>query len=329
MVQMSDETSSPRISSPPPAEPAGPDMSEISSLRKEVVEARNLIIKTDNLLKNLHAELKQMGRRHDEQDKRHWATSVTAYIAFVLLAGAGAIAYARAEVRTAREEAQANEARAVALQKDAEKIKVTDQVRRDASEKALRVYDLLATEKEGPGLNQAMAQAMHLDRSQVSALESKAIDDRAAGMKARLAESALAAGTKAFRQQDWKGVSELLGRYVELEPRVTDAQVWYHLGSARIQPTEDQGAVVPLENFLKNTGGTKTAQYAGLLLGQAYEETNNPTKAKEAYERAERLYPGSEFAPMIRSRLHRLGANTGPLSPTPPPPQTASAPKPQ
>ena len=93
---MSDETSSPRISSPPPAEPAGPDMSEISSLRKEVVEARNLIIKTDNLLKNLHAELKQMGRRHDEQDKRHWATSVTAYIAFVLLAGAGAIAYARA-----------------------------------------------------------------------------------------------------------------------------------------------------------------------------------------------------------------------------------------
>src|SRR5438132_4237794 len=256
MMRMSEESSTPRISTPPAAEH---DAGEFAILRKEIIEARNLVIKTDNLLKNLHAEMKKLGMKQEEQEKRHWMTSVTAYVAFAVLAGVGAIAYARAEVRTARDEAQANESRAVTLQKDAEKIKASDQVRRDASEKALRVYDLLGTEKEGPGLNQAMAQALHLDRSQVSALESKAIDDRAAGMKARLAESALAAGTKAFRQQDWKSVSELLGRYVELEPRVTDAQVWYHLGSARIQTKEYQGAVVPLENFLKNTGGTKTA----------------------------------------------------------------------
>src|SRR3954471_2498927 len=102
---MSDETSFPRLSHPP--EPTSQD-GDISLLRKEVIEARNLVIKTDNLLKNLHAELKLMGRKHEEQEKRHWATSVTAYIAFAVLAGAGAIFYARAEVRTAREEAQAN-----------------------------------------------------------------------------------------------------------------------------------------------------------------------------------------------------------------------------
>src|SRR4051812_41317733 len=182
MRMMSDETSSPR-SVPPEA--SGQD-GDISALRREVIEARNLVIKTDNLLKNLHAELKQMGRKHEEQEKRHWMTSVTAYIAMAVLAGAGAIAYARAEVRTAREEAQANEARAAALQKDAEKIKAADLVRRDASAKALHVYDLLGSEKEGPALNQAMTQALHLDRAQVSPLESKAIDDRAAGMKQKI-----------------------------------------------------------------------------------------------------------------------------------------------
>jgi hypothetical protein len=46
---MSDETSSPRSVSHP--EPAGQD-GDISALRKEVIEARNLVIKTDNLLKN-------------------------------------------------------------------------------------------------------------------------------------------------------------------------------------------------------------------------------------------------------------------------------------
>src|SRR3954462_12942427 len=137
MRMISDETSTPR--SVPPDLP-GQD-GEISALRREVIEARNLVIKTDNLLKNLHAELKQMGRKHEEQEKRHWMTSVAAYIAFAVLAGVGAIAYANAEVRTARNDAQANEARAAALQKDAEKIKATEQSRRETSERALRVYD--------------------------------------------------------------------------------------------------------------------------------------------------------------------------------------------
>ena len=187
------EESSPR-SVPPVAELS--DAGEIALLRKEVIEARNLIIKTDNLLKNLHAELKQMGRKHEEQEKRHWMTSVTAYVAFAVLAGVGAIAYARAEVRTARDEAQSNESRAAALQKDAEKIKSADLTRREASEKALRVYDLLGSEKEGPGLNQAMSQAMHLDRAQITSLEGRAIDDRAAGMKQKIADAALNAGQR-------------------------------------------------------------------------------------------------------------------------------------
>jgi tetratricopeptide (TPR) repeat protein len=322
-MPMTDETSSPR-SVPPHVETGGRD-GDLSGLRKELIEARNLVIKTDNLLKNLHAELKQMGRKHEEQEKRHWMTSVTAYIAFAVIAGAGAIAYANAEVRTARSDAQANEARAAALQKDAERIKAADQTRREASDKALRVYELLGSEKEGAGLNQAMTQAMHLDRGQMSALEARAIDDRAAGMKRQLAEAARTAGESAFRRQDWKGASQDLGRYVELEPKVTDGMIWYHLGSARIQTKEYQGAVHPLEAFLKSTGGTKTAQYAGLLLGQAYEEVGNATRAREVYERALSLYPGSEFATQLRNRLKRLAAATAPLGT---PPATAAAPKP-
>src|SRR5438094_660395 len=79
---------------------------------------------------------------------------------------------------------------------------------REASDKALRVYELLASEKEGAGLNQAMTQAMHLDRGQMSALEARSIDDRAAGMKRQLAEAARSSGESAFRRQDWKAASQ-------------------------------------------------------------------------------------------------------------------------
>ena len=102
--------------------------------------------------------------------------------------------------------------------------------------------------------------------------------------------------------------------------------IWFHLGSARIQTREFQGAIQPFENFLKSTGGTKTAQYAGLLLGQAYEEVGNANRAREVYERAVSLYPGSDFAPQLRNRLRKLAAASTPLGTAP---ATASAPKPQ
>ncbi len=280
--------------------------SELASLRKEVIEARNLVIKNDNLLKNLHAELKLMGRKHDEQEKRHWMTSVTAYIAFAVIASIGAFAYAKAEVRSAREEATQNESRARQLSTEAEKSLKDQTARKDASEKAARVFELLGSEKEGPGLNQAMSQAVHLDRSLISSLEAKAIDDRSAGMKTRIAEGALERGQRAFRQQDWRTASTELGRYAELESKVEDPLVWFHLGNARTQTKEFAGAIQPLENYLRAVSSTKTSQYAGFLLGSAYEETGNFAKAREAYERAAALYPGSEFAPMIRNKLRRL-----------------------
>jgi len=102
--------------------------------------------------------------------------------------------------------------------------------------------------------------------------------------------------------------------------------IWFHLGSARVQIREFQGAIQPFETFLKSTGGTKTAQYAGLLLGQAYEEVGNATRAREVYERAVSLYPGSDFAPQLRNRLKKLAAASAPLGTAP---ATASAPKPQ
>ena len=299
---MSEETGSGRHAS----SSSDHDGSELSSLRKEIIEARNLVIKNDNLLKNLHAELKQMGRKHDEQEKRHWMTSVTAYIAFALLAASGAFMYARAEVRLAREASQQNEQLARQLTQEKDKAQSAEKSRHDASTKAAQVFDSLGSEKEGPGLNTAITQAMHLDRSLISPLEAKAIDDRIASMKTRIADAALERGSRAFRQQDWRTASSELGRYTELEPKVQDPLVWFHLGNARSQAKEYAGAIAPLENYLKAVPSTKTSQYAGLLLGTSYEETGNFAKAREAYERAAGLYPGSEFAPAIRNKLRHL-----------------------
>src|SRR5689334_8097455 len=53
---------------------------ELAELRKEVLESRNLVIKTDNLLKNLFAELKAVAKKNDDQYRRTWFASGAAYL---------------------------------------------------------------------------------------------------------------------------------------------------------------------------------------------------------------------------------------------------------
>ncbi len=311
---MSNETTPSR---PPPAvsePPSVPDR-DISDLRREVIESRNLVIKTDNLLKNLHAELKQMGRKQELFEKRHMMTSVAAYFLFAAIATLGAFSFARSEIRGAREEAVANEGKVKQLTQDVEALRRAEVSRREASEKAARAYDLLGSEKEGPGQTLAMDQALHLDRQLLSRMEAKALDDRSAGLKARIAQLALERGNAAFRRNDWTAAAQELTRYVELEKHVEENMVWFRLGNAYTQAREHAKAIPPLETFLKSAGGTKTAQYAGYLLGTAYEDTGNGDKARQVYERALGLYPGSEFAPMIRARLRRLGSPAAAVQP--------------
>src|SRR5688572_9517737 len=74
---------------------------DLTDIRKEVIEARNLVIKTDNLLKNLHAELKLVGKRQEDFQKRQWLSSAVAYALFAALCVAGAVMVSSSRVSSA------------------------------------------------------------------------------------------------------------------------------------------------------------------------------------------------------------------------------------
>jgi len=319
--------------SPSGSEPVSPatEKRELSELRKEVVEARNLIIKTDNLLKNMHGELKRMGDRQEEFARRRFFSSAVAYVLFAVIALIGAFSAAHSMQAAKQEEAAAAAARADSLTKTAQQEAAKAQVRRDASEKATKIYEQLGSEKEGPGLTQAMANAMRVDRTQLSALESKALDDRVALLRTQVVQSALEGGDQAVRRNDFKAISTNYGHYLELAGPSNDPQLYFHLGFARFQLKDFSGAVEPLERFLKLQPQGKLAQAAGYWLGTSYEETNAPAKATEVYQKAASLFPGSELAPLIRQRIRKIaqGASAGPATAAPAPapaPKAAAAP---
>ena len=309
-MMMSEQTSNTKMPSGANASSEGGAVErELSELRKEIVEARNLVIKSDNLLKNLHAELKLTSRKQEQFEKRHLVTSATAFVIFAVLAGVGAYSYARAEIHAVRQESAANEGQAKTRGQEIEKLRAAEGTRRDASEKALRIFEQLQKGKEGPELSAALVAAQRLDRNTLTALEGKALDDKEASLKQSVAQAAHDRGKTAFRRQDFRTAATEFAKFVELVPSGPDTPyAHYWLGEARSQLRDYQGAAPALEAFMKTSPSNKNHDWASVLLGVALEETGQWAKAQEVYTAAINKFPNSIHVTQMRNRLRRIPA---------------------
>jgi len=294
---------------------------ELGEIRKEVVESRNLVIKTDNLLKNLHAELKVVSRRQDDIARSGRIGSAVAYAGFIALTVGGSILVANARVSGARDEAVSLTKQVAMLKTQLSGANGELAARKSTSEAAARVYAGIADGKSESTRLQAVDALAKLDRSKLSPLESRALDDRARLLKAELANAALDAGKTAFRRNDMKGAAVSLRRFLTLAPDSPEAiPASFMLGNALHEARDWKGSIAPLERFVANPKGQKDVDYAMLMLGQAYENTGANDKAMALMDRATREYPGSHFVAEMQhlySRAKHASASADPAAPPP------------
>jgi TolA-binding protein len=287
---------------------------ELEGLRREVVEARNLVIKTDNLLKNIHAEIKLVARKQEQFERRHLLTSVTAMIIYALLAGAGAFLWARSEIVRSRARAEEASRRAQDSAADAEGARKMLADARAESERAARVFDRLNS-GDVKVVTEALRDHDKLDRKLLSPMEAKALQARVDHMRNQAATEALERGKAAFRRDDWKAAADELGRYLALSPEGEEAPyAAYLLGNALYQARDHAGAVQALDKFLASGKEQRYHDYAFLILGQSLERGGDSARALEVYKRALELFPQSQFAANYRFQLRRLttAAEPGP-----------------
>ena len=121
------------------------DSKELSEIRKEVIEARNLVIKTDNLLKNLHAEVKAIGKRHEDFQKRQCVSSGVAYVLFAALCVAGAVGVMSARGSAATTERERLEKNVAELSAQQDKQRGEQTATQASQRTANEVYRLMTT----------------------------------------------------------------------------------------------------------------------------------------------------------------------------------------
>ncbi|MBI3181940.1 MAG: tetratricopeptide repeat protein [Myxococcales bacterium] len=311
-----------------PADPKPQDQA-MEEIRREVIESRNLVIKTDNLLKNLHAELKMVGKRQEDFQRRQWLSSAVAYALFAVLCAAGSMIVASARIKAAGAEKERFEKQIAELTAAVDKLRAESAASGQASRGAAEAYRMMGTfqgEKKLEGV-EAMRQ---VDPSLLTPLEKRALADRAELVRRELGQGALERGKAAFRKQDYPAAVEELGRFMAMNPGQEDSlDASFFLGASLLQVRKPQEAAAHLARFVSGDKKSKTRDYAMLLLAQAYEQTQQFDKALEVAKEALAAYPNSEHLPLLKGRLSAAKRGLGGAEAPPLPPGAAVAKPPE
>ena len=127
---------------------------ELRELKREIIESRGLVIKTNNLTNALSADLKSMARRQQGSDRRLVWTSATAYVVFVIVVFVALKLAWDARVDAVRAETEQTRVAAERLTRELRDAQKHDEERSRAEAKAAAFYELIRQSKRAEMLEQ-------------------------------------------------------------------------------------------------------------------------------------------------------------------------------
>jgi tetratricopeptide (TPR) repeat protein len=297
-------------------------------IRREVIESRNLVIKADNQLKTIHAELKMIGKRQEDGQRRQWLATGVAYALFVVLCVGASIGITAARSSSASSERERLEKELGEARGQVE----TRKAEQGTAEKAQRAAADLLRKLASPNAEERLEAAegvAKLDSAKLSPLERQALADRADGVRREAGAAALERGKTAFRRQEYANAAKDLGRALAFNPADADAlETSFMLGSALVQLRKPEEAIPLLHRAVVEDKRAKTRDLAMLLLAQAYEQTSQFDKAAEVCREALGSYPNSEFTAQLKARLTSAKRGMGVAVDAPAPAPAAAPPAP-
>lgn len=276
---------------------------ELQEIRKEIVEARNLVIKNDHLLKNLGADLKTFGKRQETFERRSWLSSAVAYAIFAALAIGAGVVGAKGWVAQARSEHEILTKRAEDATADAAKVRAElESIQKNAAA-AYAAYQQLdaGTVDEREKAAQSIS---GIDKSKLTRLEALAIEDHGKEVLKKLGHERFESGRAAFKRKDYADAVAELQRGLSLFPNHPEAtENAYYLGAAAAEAKDWKAAADGMRRYLENGKSKTNRAYAYYVLGEALDETGDQVGAADALRHVLTEFPDSDYVAFSKRRL--------------------------
>lgn len=304
---------------------------QLEEIRREVVESRNMTIKTDNALKTLHAELKVVSSQQDAFQKRTWFSTGAVYVLFAGLCVAAVVVISNARASAANGERDRLEKQVGELNATIEKLKGEATAALAAEQSALQVYRQMTT-LPGEERLKGIDALSRIDQGKLSPFAKLVLQDRAVLLRKEVGGAVLEKGKAAFRRQDWGETISQLNRFLSMDPVPEDAlEASFFLGNAYFQSRKFEDAIKHLTRFVDGDRKAKLRDFALMMLMQSYDMTGNRDQAVAMAKEGYGSYPASDFRMQFVARLQRTvqqPAAPAPAAPGPAAPAPAPAPAP-
>ena len=158
-------------------------LSAIKGLEREIIEARNMNIKTDNNMRSLFAELKKVSANQQTASKKARIGSFGAYIIFVVILGAAAILLSNLNASVSEEKINDLTNRIRTAREETRSLKLGIEARDSAEKRSFHVLQLIRADKK----KGAVGEFRKIDKGKLSKTELELLRERIDGFSSELA----------------------------------------------------------------------------------------------------------------------------------------------
>jgi len=299
----------------------------IAEIKKEIIESHNLIIKTDNLVKNLSAEIRQVQKKQEKYERKYIFNSVVAYVIFVVVIFGGLYVAFDAKVGVVRKEKETLEENFNKATSEIAELQKKLSIRAQQEKKT---EQFLRLRQENRNLD-ALKVAESLDPKVLSPSMARLVTRESEELRRLLASQALDAGKVLYQKAHLNKALRELNRALEIKPQTEIlAKVQHQRGIVLLKLNRNAKAA---EAFLAaaaaNPMSASTDNVLFMAAG-ALETSGDVPRALEVYERLLKDHAGSAYASQARRRVARLNRGRAEsVKPKPKPEGTSIKPKPE
>ncbi len=274
---------------------------EVREIKREIIESRGLVIKTNNLTSTLGSDLKSIAKRQASYERKLTINSAVAYVLTVGVIFVGAYVASDQRARRFEAELRALEQQKQQLQDELE----TKQEIKGRREKALRFATKLVESINHNDRETLLADVTKLDREELSPIEIRFFDDAAARARTELSLLSFQEGLEHARQKRYAESTESLERSLELvKEGIHVGRVRLHLSQAlRLQGKHPEAVTVLHELLDSDLIDRELAAEARWDLALCYVEMHKRDEARRELRYIINKFPTSQWARKARPKL--------------------------
>lgn len=276
---------------------------EIREIKKEIIESRGLIIKTNNLTNSLASDIKSIAKRQAGYERRFNWNSAVAYILFATLSFVGLKLASDARIREIESDKAGLERRLEETKRELNKETRRAEQRAQAAERAASYYQLIRQQKR----KKVVSQYESILEEELSPAEEAFFRDKVEQFRLDLSISAYQKGLDLMRTGRYAEAAQKLRKAIELKEEAAHMpSVKYQLAKALKQLGRQSEAMIYAQQVVDQEIDKDLHDNAYWLLARCANQGGDLDTARDALRTLLRRWPRSSIAPNARAKLRAL-----------------------